>query len=74
MKQCWTKLRWINCESAGTDPKVTYFSYPAYPKQSSWCPHVFHVLDEGGPETPSTHHRSCDRPRRASFGLLSDRA
>ena len=71
MKQCWTKLRWINCESAGPDPKVTYFSYP---KQSSWYPHVFHVLDEGGPGTPSTHHRSCDGPRSASFDLLSDRA
>ena len=71
MKQCSTKLRRINCESAGTDPKVTYFFYP---KQSSWCPHVFHVLDEGGPGTPSTHHRSCDGPRSASFGLLSGRA
>ena len=53
MKQCWTRLRRVNFESAGTDPKVTYFFYP---KQSSWCPHVFHVLDEGGPGTPSTHH------------------
>ena len=71
MKQCCTRLRWTNCESAGLDPNVTYFSYPKY---SSWCPHVFHLLDEGGPGTPSTHHRSCDRPRSASFGLLSGRA
>ena len=65
------EVRWTNCKPAGTDPNVTYFSYP---KHSSWCPHVFHVLDEGGPGTPSTHHRSCDGPRSASFGLLSDRA
>ena len=71
MKQCWTKLRWINCESAGTGPKATYFSYP---KHSSRCPHVFRVLGEEGPGTPSTHHRSCARSRSASFGHLSGRA